>query len=1239
MIEQDNSLHIGREMYRNVWATSADCIDVLALDPRGVAFAYDWLGQLFRQEQLQMQAQPDYPVSEKVQHFYFASRNHQRLKGAPNLAFGYPILYWQQQGETIAAPLFIWQLELALAPDSIRQWVFTHAKDEQVQYNYALAEMLRLNEGEAAADRMREAVRDNKITPDELVSCCQDIAALLQVANGSETLAIMPAPDAAYLETMGTHGLIHWSGVIGLFPQQLPAPAVAADILSTAEAPHTGHPFGLLPLDPHQASALQLVFQQQTTIIEGAAGTGKTHLLTHLITNALSNGQRCLVVAENLGPLRQIQQRLANLGLSQYTFLLQNGLTDKPVLLDLLRAIANADLPPPAFEENEFRAVLDKSTRLKNKLDAHYEAVRHPVFGPYNWTQTVGHFLRSNRTEGKEMLTTQLHPTDFNFTYEEFLRLQDNIRASFPLYAKINTLRHPLSNLHPTIFTRKGKAEGLGFINEQLDAFLRKASSLQHLYITKINQYTDLLSEYYEGHYGELSTRLVRLREQMADYSSRYGADFDQAGAGALKLRGVFSGKVKQVLDARDTVAKAYQELEQTFARNRYFDFQFSSTGEGSNIQKVTENLDRFGQALRQWRESLSGQVQEEVARLSSGNLNEALQFGEDITELEYTLELLIAELNEVQLYEQPFENKMLTIPRRRKYLEEIIEQLETTRLYLRDYDDFYDWQHNWLSLPDNAMRVIRALVKVKPNDWIAAFASWYLNNCLTTASEETLPTDDEAVTDYVRIHNQLKDLLPAQIHHRRRALREEALQALRRRNREAFNLLFGKKTPEEIRERPLSELLAKGMDATTAVFPVLLATAHTVMNNLTDLAEHFDYVLFDEAQYLPARDAMSIWQAGKKAIIAGDCSQLPTHDESVLLGRAKAAELPSWKLQSCHRWNPGNLLQLLNGKQMDEAAIGQFTVRFEQLDGRYNEAAGTNDEEAQRIIHLLNDIKPTDKRTFPTVGIACFTIAQRDLIASYLLKIKQKWSPGVEKIQQLERNGLGVFQLNELRGQHFDVVIVSTTYGIIDAKGKLSQHLERLNAPDFACDVRLLMSRPLQELFIINSIPEAAWESWLAMPEQPGVFLLANYFAYCRALETSNAERQQSIAQRLKDWAEPESDSASERVLPSEIAIALHPYLGKERIQTEVDAAQLHLPLLIEGLHEHQRGLVLQPDGFFAQTPATDFAWEHRQKELLTQCGFDYQPVWSVHWWKNPRQEARKLAGAIIKTDAEFEG
>ncbi len=1229
------------DIYKNILPLLPNSLDITSLDQEEHPIAYQWIAQLLNQGQMQLDIQPPLGLSAKLQHLFFTNRNYERTKGFPLLGFGYPILIWSDGTDKIAAPLFIWQIQVEPTPNLHSSWLFSHQKEHRVVPNRMLSAFFKTHCEADIATLLESVVRSGKINASALVACCNELSRLLGVENNNQSISIAACPDSARLENLYQTGLIHWAGIVGLYPPQTDLSSPVHLAIEKSEIKHQGHEFGLIALDSYQASAVQNIVQQNISLITGGSGTGKTHTLIYWLTNALSNGKRCLLVSENMGSLRHIQAMLAQLNLGAYHFLLRDGFVDKPILLDMLRAIANTETFPPDFDKTNYQTALDKCNRLKKRLEEQYASVKQNIFGPYNWTELVGRFLRSNRVEGKELLSSQLNNQDFKFDYEEYQALKNGIERTFPLYLKLNTLKHPLSTLHEALFTKKTKEDAFVLITRLLEAFLDKAGRLHHRYINKTNAYADRLTAYYENAYSDMYHQLSQLKDRIADASSRYGADFDNAGAGALRLYGVFSGKHKAALEARNEVAQAYLELQKYFEQGQSFDYQFTTTAEGKNIQKVKQNLKTFEQALQQWRGGLSALVQEELQRLNAKTIHEDLDFAEQIGELEYALDLLIEELNESKLFQQPFENKMLTIPKRQRYLEEIIEQLETIRLSLRDFDHFYDWQYNWLQLPTGATKVIKALVKVKPSDWMLAFESWYLNNSLTINSYAALPTDDQILEEYAAGFQLLKNIMPAQISQLWHTQREATLKKLKKDDRDAYNAVFGKKNQDLSKNKALQELLKQSMEAVTAIFPILLASPNALENDLPLRNDFFDYVLLDEAQYLPMSVMKKGAQLGKKIVIAGDLDQMelvPDSDQaSSVLQWASQQKIAATKLRICHRWNPANLQQILDDTKLADQAANNFTLHFEQLDGRFDEENGTNEEEAQHIVRLLNEIQPTPKRTFPTVGIACFTTQQRDLIASYLLKIKQKWSVGTEKIQQLERNGLGIFQIEELRGQHFDVLIVATTFGMINTKGKVTDQLELMNTPKGISALFLLMSRALQTVFIVNSIPQTNLDAYLNHPWQKGTFLLANFLTYAKALCDADEKAQQQVVLRLKEVSKRKALDENDVVFAEEVAAALLPYLGERRIKTGSQEAQLFLPLRVQGIHDNQPDLAIQPDGFFANTPATNFVWEYEQQMVLNQRGLLYQPVWSVNWWKNYRQEARKLASIIIKMDENF--
>ena len=1226
----DQYAYTGGDIYRHALPQRSDRIDLTRLDGREIDFAYEWLEQLLSRFELDVVVKAPFLINQQLKHLYFDARNYERTRGNRIVGFGYPLILVTVGEEQLAAPLFVWELQLEPSPNVAESWRFTHTAQHRIRLNSYLLRQLQEDGNFTGEAELRKALRDNRLTASELVDCCNLVAGDLQFAQTFNHPQIIDAPDPEEAGELAGEGAVYWAGVVGLFPPLL---AVAGEDPFPAVEAWTGqdHPFSVTALDPEQASAWQHIQQQSQLLVEGPSGTGKSHFLLHLMVNALANGRKTLIVSNSLSALRDLQDRLASFGINPFNFLLRDENHDKGLLLEILKAGAEGGGMPLNFDQSHYRILLDRCKRLWSRLAGNYWAVRRPVFGPHGWTETVGWFLRTNRSEGKELLSSQLNTSDFSFDFEEYENLLAAIEQSYPLYREVRTLRHPLTRLHGRIFTDMGKEEGLAFIEKELDFFLAKATRLQHLYINKTNGYADKLTAYYEHHFRELNRRLEALKEQLAEGANRFGERFEESGAGTLRLIGVFSGQAKEVLAAREQVARSYEELRDRLALSPFFDFVLD--GDGSDPRRVRAKAAHFEKALFDWRNQISETVQEEVQRLSRKTVNPRLAYEEAVTGLEDGLELLVRELNEDSLFAVGFENKMLTIPKRQKYLEEIMEALETTRLYLRDYGPFYDWQRHWLSLPENARKAVRALIKVKPADWSTAFESWYLNNVLTQAYVPELPSGDQGIREFVKTYKQLTPLLVSRVLTFWQDRRTQSFEALRKRDREAYQLLISRKEQEHALSLPLTKLFALGLPAITDALPVLLVTPELAAELFSGLSEPvFDYILFDEAQDLPYAQAAPFLSAGRRLVISGNFRHLLPGRPLSLLEKVREEGAPVQHQTIVHRRSPGDLRRPQPAGSPPETE----SLHYEAVNGLFDEASQTNEAEAQQVLHVLNQIRKTPQRTYPTVGIVSFTSAQRDLIADYLLQIKRRNAPGADLIRQLERNGMGVFHLDELTGQHFQVLIISGTYGPVSVRGQLTGQLEVLEGPEGVSRLNLLMSRALEKVFVLNSMRSEDLEKMSREPEKGGTFLLAAYFRYLEAARAGQADQQKQLADAVRAWLGAEAPRPATPGFLSEVARALQPYLQSPRQEENVQVAGQILPLVLYLEEAAAVGVALRGDGFFATTAITDFQWEYQQAERLRAHGVEHLPVWSAAWWRDARQEARRLASQLIKKEEE---
>lgn len=474
-----------------------------------------------------------------------------------------------------------------------------------------------------------------------------------------------------------------------------------------------------------------------------------------------------------------------------------------------------------------------------------------------------------------------------------------------------------------------------------------------------------------------------------------------------------------------------------------------------------------------------------------------------------------------------------------------------------------------WFSQDTLTRKVIKALGRVNPGNWEAAFKSWYFNEALSKAYDPDLPVEDYDLVDYREGNNAIITRIPEEIRRiwsKRRVQKADAL----------------RKAAENISTNNLSlkEMFHHHAEVITDLLPIFLTTPQ-MATRLFQAEKLFDFLLIDEAQSECVETCVELFPLAKRVVV------FTTREEeekgySALPQFLRQNVVKPCVLQHFYAPRAADILRTEAAPDIDAVMIN----------GRFEEELNANADEADKVIHLLNTIEKTSVRTYPSVGIVCLTVPQRDLISTYLLRIKQRRQTGFETIQQLERNGLGVFHIDELSGHLFDLVILSATFGETGVKNKLTGKINVLNTPAGIAGMHKLMGCAKNKLHIIHSIPQSSIESFLEQPTQEGTFLLS---ALLRGKRLA-APHLPEVREGRETW-----EAQLERLLRKEKPEA---YFRKQD-----GFLVMHDPA-------KERDKLLLTDGCFAQTDNTDFSWEYDQRiKWETEHGIDVVPVWSVMW------------------------
>ncbi|MEI6409074.1 MAG: hypothetical protein WCR52_06815, partial [Bacteroidota bacterium] len=721
----------------------------------------------------------------------------------------------------------------------------------------------------------------------------------------------------------------------------------------------------------------------------------------------------------------------------------------------------------------------------------------------------------------------------------------------------------------------------------------------------------------------------------------RFGADFEKQVSTTEKIYGVFSDRYKEIVAAKERIGLAFDEMRKNYSFRKYFDFDFPPGMESRNIKKVSELTKDFEAALQMWRRRIPAIVREDVRRLNSKSIHNDLDFREPIREIEQAMDAFVEEFNDTQLYEDTLRHDMLTVPKRQEFLEEVIARLEDTQFYLRDFSDFYIWQNHWLSLKTPAQKVVRALCKIKPNNWRAAFESWYLHHLLQHEFNPKLVWDNHTLNALHASARELRNLMPLQIGASWQARKVKALRTLKSTDSNAYKTWFGKTNRTLSASQKPDELFRNHIEPLTETLPALLVTPEVALDVVQASNMLFDLVLVDEAHNISKQECYHLFDLAKNLVVFGDSKQdMTPFAQDDLLEFCKGIGAKTMTLEYQHSESPQEWVRFNKiafdtpFKRMPSERSAREATVVANVEGRYDEQNCTNEEEARQIIDWLNLIEPTPAKTYPMVGIACATIQQRDLIAGQLLRIRQRRLAGHEKIQQLHLNGLAVYQFAELQGQHVDVLLMSLTHGTVDAHGTLTRHLHFWNSQAGINQLYICLTRASQKIFIAHSIPSGLYAVLAADKNFFGTCILSHLVTFADLIQQGNNEASEEQLQKMKELLGFKESFYPVSTFMEEVGYLLQPYFEKSSMHWSGFAAGMRVPLFVESSDQSEPSSVLLFDGVFSGTTRPSYEWEEKLKNYFNRYNIEYVPVLSANWWKSPKQEARRLASRMLRRE-----
>lgn len=361
---------------------------------------------------------------------------------------------------------------------------------------------------------------------------------------------------------------------------------------------------------------------------------------------------------------------------------------------------------------------------------------------------------------------------------------------------------------------------------------------------------------------------------------------------------------------------------------------------------------------------------------------------------------------------------------------------------------------------------------------------------------------------------------------------------------------------------------------------PVWLASPETVAQ-IFPRRPLFDIVMFDEASQVRLEEALPVLTRARRVFIAGDPKQLPPTRffETGLVESLEEEPTTEQELFEVHQSGVEDLLEASLGldiaqcyldvhyrskyPQLIEFSNAHFyggrlqplpghpdrkppraPVLLHRIDGVYEERS--NEAEAQRVVALVRELLAQENP--PSIGVACFNVTQRDLIAEKLDEAVAEDEDFAGRLAKARaRQGQGAYEgffvknLENVQGDERDVMIISTTYGP-DPSGRFYRRFGPLGQPGGGRRLNVLVTRARTQVHVLTSIPREAYLNLPPIPEgqsPTGGWLLLRYLRFAEEL-TQAFETQPAAPQAVASTAsvEPHEDaSAFAMALASELS------------------------------------------------------------------------------------------------------
>lgn len=1215
-------------------------------------------------------------IATGFENLIFQNEVIQSEKGVNSLGFGFPLLVRKDMndGQITVAPILIWSVKIKPSTQ-MNTWEISRVEDDPIYLNEVLVNHLQSDSGVALSPISPEMLDDGKIDKPELFSICNGILEQLKVSQDLDFILNNYAPilpvktKATYEKMLPKRGdvFIEKSGIFSLFEVQ------KQNIINDYESLKKDYkPFQeinridfqsitAIETDPSQQNVLESLKTKSKILIQGPPGTGKSQTLTALLINALENKQKTIVVCEKQTALEVLYNALEKHELGKYCIMIKDSSSDRKIVIDSVRnTIDSTDFKKSVdvYPQSVLTEQLNGIHLSKNQINAIHNKLNQRLVSEKNWQEIVGSVLEFQ--SDREDLNLSLFP--FSFENKEFEDISEILEKGDFLYEKFRPY-------YQNYFLNPKKVTDFDFyslqqnINESFGKYKSEFAEIQKL--------TELYEPFYFSQRKEEFAHQLEEMNQLLNRTEVVTATIDQksdvyntskTNGFFYRISSWFSSEKKNTLKIQKELQEIGQKIKSISLHSNFYQIDISS-----DLWKNKLECQNYREKIEQAKTEFSDKVEKDFQQV---DLLAVFQKNYSNSDLEKIVQSTKNLKNTIQ--SNAWTNKTNfggTFTDFKNGIQALFLQFDS---YNSDLNNLLLIEYNWFSFynstNDFQKRCLEVLYPIQ--NWKNSFLYSYYNLLLQKNADKTLDFDsihyESVLKKILYFSTSQKNFIQSYWNSDQR----EKVKNFETQNKDyTVANLYNKRRSANFNRLPLRQIAMKDIDLFTSFFPIIFTTPDVCCNLFEGKNFYFDNVVFDEASQLKLEDNLPALLKGKNIIIAGDEHQMPPsnyfskvfdgniededdmeNEDELILSKNAILNIESLldfaleynfdknHLDFHYRSKHPYLIDFSNHAFYNSrlrplpSLSKKKPIEFIEVNGIFHEHI--NEEEAEKVLEILENIQPKSDGTYPSVGIATFNITQRNFIRRKIIhkQTNPENSDFNEKIMALEEAGFFIKNLENIQGDERDIIIISTTYGK-KKDGRFIQSFGPINHSKGYKLLNVIITRAKEKIYVCNSIPKEFYSNYKEASQQEGAnnrrAVFYAYLSYCKAVSEENESVRTEILNELdkfgyKYFSEENSDKNK---FKEQFFKALQNEISEAKIYKDYHFGGYTLDVFVE-----KGGKLYAFECLSKEKYQGDLAYleDIHKEKILKKFGFEYIRIWSKDWWQNANREAKSWANKI---------